>query len=157
GRTPAVRLLLSALGQLDRDDLATLAGVAEDLELHQLGVVARRGIELVADAAGLVVRAPDGEAVGGLLRRELPDGLAPLDPGQLQVDSLAPEPLGLGLVEDHVQLDAVRDPSLAAHVDALLGDRGYLVGLDHCGVGVQTIRVSRWARRGRRGRGRRAQ
>ena len=123
-RTRSVRFASSALGQLDRDDLATLAGVAEDLELHQLGVVARRGVELVADAAGLVVRAPDVEAVGGLLRRELPDGLAALDPGQLQVDSLAPQPVGLGLVEDHVELDAVRDRSLAAHVDALLGDRG---------------------------------
>jgi hypothetical protein len=152
GRTRAVRLLLSALGQLDRDDLATLAGVAEDLELHQLGVVAGRGVELVADAAGLVVRAPDVEAAGGLLRRELLDGLAALDPGQLQVDSSAPKPVGLGLVEDQVELDATPDPSLAAHFDALLGDRGNLIGLDHCGVGVQPIRVSTCARCGRRGR-----
>jgi hypothetical protein len=124
GRTRAVRYLASALGQLDRDDLATLAGVTEDLELHQLGVTAGRGVELVADAAGLVVRPPDREAVGGLRRRELPDGLAALDAGQLQVDSLAPEPLRLGLVEDHLEFGAVRDLSLAAHVDALLGDRG---------------------------------
>ena len=80
----------SALGQLDRDDLATLSGVAEDLELHQLGVVAGRGVELVADASGLVVRAPHVEATYRLLRRELPDGLAALDPGQLQVDAAAP-------------------------------------------------------------------
>ena len=53
-----------------------------------------------------------------------PDALAALDPGQRQVDSAAPKPVGLGLVEDHVELDAVRDLSLAAHVDALLGDRG---------------------------------
>jgi hypothetical protein len=66
GRTRAVRLFLRALGQLDRDDLATLASVAEDLELDQLGIRARRGVELVADAPGLVVRAPDGETVGGL-------------------------------------------------------------------------------------------
>src|ERR671910_3642838 len=62
-RTRAVRYAWSALGQLDRDDLATLAGVAEYLELHQQRVVARRGVELVADAAGLVERAPDVEAV----------------------------------------------------------------------------------------------
>ena len=56
-----------------------------------------------------------------------------------------------GLVEDHVELDAVRDPSLAAHLDALLGDRWYLGGLDHCGVGVQPIGPLP-ARCGRRGR-----
>ena len=57
-----------------------------------------------------------------------------------------------GLVEDQVELDAIRDLSLAAHFDALLGDRGHLVGLHHCAVGVQPIRVSTCARCGRRGR-----
>ena len=41
GRTLPVAL--DALGQLDRDDLATLAGVAEDLELHQLQVLRAAG------------------------------------------------------------------------------------------------------------------
>jgi hypothetical protein len=151
GRTRTVRYVASALGQLDRDDLATLSGVAEDLELHQLRVVPGRGVELVADAPGLVERAPDGEAVGGLFCRELPDGLAALDAGQLEVDSPVPKPVGLGLVEDHVQLGAVRDLSVAAHLDALLADRRYLGGLDHCGVGVQPIRICGRARCGRRG------
>ena len=50
--------------------------------------------------------------------------LPPLTRVSFRSTPLAPEPVGLGLVEDHVELDAVRDRSLAAHVDALLGDRG---------------------------------
>ena len=49
--------------------------------------------------------------------------LPPLTRVSFSVDALAPQPVGLRLVEDHVELDAVRDRSLAAHVDALLGDR----------------------------------
>ena len=49
--------------------------------------------------------------------------LPPLTRVSFEVDALGLELVGLGLVEDHVELDAVRDRSLAAHVDALLGDR----------------------------------
>ena len=50
--------------------------------------------------------------------------LPPLTRVSFRSTPSAPKPVGLGLVEDHVELDAVRDLSLAAHVDALLGDRG---------------------------------
>ena len=77
--------------------------------------------------------------------------LPPLTRVSLRFDSLAPKLLGQGLVEDHVQLDAVRDLSVAAHLDPLLGDRCYLGGLHHRGVGIQLIRIRWRAWRGRRG------
>jgi hypothetical protein len=147
-RPRAVRRAASTLGQLDRDDLAALCGVAEDLELHQLGVVARRGVELVADASRLVVRAPDGEAAGRLRGCELPDRPAALDALELHVDAVPPEPVGLGLVEDHVELDTARDLSLVAHVDTRLREHGQLLRRHRRRVDVELVRVS--ARAGRR-------
>ena len=127
GRAGTVRCAPGALGQLDCDDLATLAGVAEDLELHQLGVVARRGVELVADAAGLVVRAPDVEAAGGLRGRELADGLATLDPGERAGRRPWRAAVGLRAVEHEVDLASAGAP-LVAHVVPLGGQVGDLAG-----------------------------
>ena len=124
GRPAPVTDSLRVPRQLDGEDLAALEGRPEPHQLGEPRVLAGDLVHLVADAARLVVRAPDGEAVGGLFGGELPDGLAALDPGQLQVDPFATEPVGLGLVEDHVELDPVGDRSLVSYFDALLGDRG---------------------------------
>jgi hypothetical protein len=51
----AVRLAARALGQLEPDDLAPLARVAEDDELRELRVPARDLVELRADSVGAVV------------------------------------------------------------------------------------------------------
>jgi hypothetical protein len=127
--------------------------VAENLELHQLGVVARRGVKLVANAPWLVVRAPDVEAAGRLRGCELPDRLAVLEPLELHVDAVPPDGLGLGLVEDHVDLDAAGGPSLLAHVDARLCEHGHLVRRHRRCVDVELVRVSAgsgcWCCRGR--------
>ena len=104
------------------DDLAALAGVAEDLELHQLGVLLGRGVELVTDTAGLVVRPPDVEAGRGLLGRELAHGQTALHAGEPDVDALGFEQVGLRRAHDELDLAPTLDLTLTGHVQALLGD-----------------------------------
>jgi hypothetical protein len=135
---------------LDRQDLPTLAGAADDLELHEAGVLAGRPIELVADAAALVVRAPDVEASGRLLGGELADGQSTLDPGELHVDALTLELGGLRPVQHDVELEPVVDRPLAAHLDTQVGDGREVGWLDGDGVGIQPIGIAPHSRGCRR-------
>ncbi len=82
GRARAVAPVTSALRDLQGDDLAALMRPPQDLELHDLAVVLRDRVELVADAAGLVPGAEDAEAAGRLQCGLLRDRLALLVPRQ---------------------------------------------------------------------------
>ena len=56
--------------------------------------------------------------------------LPPLRPGSASKSTPLPRSRSAwAWFEDHVELDAVHDRSLAAHLNALLGDYGELVGL----------------------------
>ncbi len=95
-----------ALGQLQRDDLATLVGVAEHHELDQLRVVLREAVELVADAPILVPRPPDVEPGRGLLGSQLPGGLAVLVLLDLDIQAARLESLRLARGEHDVDAHA---------------------------------------------------
>ena len=75
------------------------------------GLLARDVVELVADAARLVVGAPDREAVGRLRGRELLDRLPALHAGQLRRDAVGGELRTLLVGQD--QLDRHAVPPLA--------------------------------------------
>ena len=138
-RARAVRHLARALRDLQRDQLATLVGPAEHLELDELRVLAREAVQLVADAAGLVPRAPDGEAGGllepGLLLHRLPLGVA----GQLHADAARAELRDLAAGQHGVRPDPGRGPADAGQLDTGRG------GADRLGLALHRVLLKRAA------------
>jgi hypothetical protein len=113
--------------------------VAEDDQLDQLRVVPGQRIHLVAEAAGLVVRAPDSEAGRRLRGGELSDRLAALDALELEIDTLVPQRGGGRLAEHEVELDAgLRRPALR-DVEALPRQLTGLLAGDRGGIDVQRL------------------
>jgi hypothetical protein len=107
GGLAALPLPLLALAEPYGQDLAALVRVAEDLERGELRIVLRDLVHLVADAARLVVRAPDVEAACGLLCRELGLGEALRVLPDLDVVSLGAQGVALSRGENQRQLDGV--------------------------------------------------
>ena len=106
GRPRAIRDAPGALGQLQRDELATLVGLAEHLELDQLRVLLREAVQLVADAARLIPGSEDLVARRGLLGCQLLGRLAVLVLLDLDVDTAVAEALRLVLGEHDVEAHA---------------------------------------------------
>ena len=140
-RTRAIRHLARALRDLERDQLATLVGPAEYLELHELRILAREAEELVADAALLVPGAPDGETgrllERGLLLHRLPFGVA----GQLHADAARAELRDLGAGQHGVRPDPGPSPAGASQLDTGCG-RADRLGLPLQRVLLQLKRVA---------------
>jgi hypothetical protein len=109
-RPRAVRELPGVLGHLQRDDLAALERPADHLQLHDRRVALRERVELVADAAGLVVGAID--LIAGRRHRVglLADRLATPVSLQAHVDAARAQPFSLLCGQDQV------DPIAAAQV-----------------------------------------
>ena len=146
-RTGPVLLPLGTLGQLDGQDLATLVGGADLDQLGDLRVGLGDRVHLVADAAGLVVRAPHGVAAGRLGGGELAQRLAALDPGQVELHARGPEPRGLLAVQDQVDLHLAACRLLRlADVEALGSQVGQLLRGHGRGVGVEWISALRCRR-----------
>ena len=107
----AVTHVAGVVGHLEPEDLAALQRPAERDELRDVAVVARDLVQLVADPAVLVPRAPDVEAVGGLLGGELLHRQPALHARQRGVDAVLGQPVALTLRHDEVHLDAAGPPS----------------------------------------------
>lgn len=120
--------------------------VADRHELRDLAVVVRGLLELLPQTARTAVAPEDLEAVRGLQRGALGDGLA-VDLLQGQVDSLAPELGCLAPAEDglHADLRLLAAPrsrgsdlQLVA-VDAQVDDLADLIALNGAGVDVEPL------------------
>ena len=138
-RAAAVALAAGALRDLQREDLAALQGRADLDQLGELRVLGRELVHLVADAAGLVVRAPDGVAADGLRRRELLDGLAALDARELGLRARVADVPGLRLGQDHVRADVRAAHFAVGDVEALGLELRELVGGRDDRVRVQPV------------------
>ncbi len=139
-RALAVAHLARAVGHLEREDLAAVVGPADPHQLRDVRVLARDLVHLVAEAAGLVVRAPDVEPVLRLRGRELLDRLAALDARERGLDAVGREPRPLVRRQDQLQ-PHVRAGALAARdVQAVSFDLRGLVRLDHGGVHLEPVR-----------------
>jgi hypothetical protein len=139
-RAPAVADPAGVLRDLEGDDLSPLVGGAEHHLLDQVPVVAGELVDLVADAAGLVPRAPHRVAGLRLGGSRLAGGLAlgvalepQVDAGALR-DAVAVRGAGHGV---HLQGVAVGGGLRGHHVDALLGQLRRLLGRDRRRVGVE--------------------
>ena len=140
-RPGAVGDASGALGQLQRDDLATLVGVAEHHELDQLRVLLREAVELVADAALLVPGPPDGVTGLGLLGSQLLDGLAVLVLLDLDIETPGLEAFRLVSGEHDVEAHAgIGDPAVG-DVEAAGGDHRRVRGGHVRRVHVQGARI----------------
>ena len=123
-------------------------GVAEDLELDQLRVVPGDGMELVADAAGLVPGSPDGVAGGGLRRRALGFRAALLVPSDGDVVAAGVEAVALSRTQDHLGLGH-RAGRLERHnVEPATGESGRVGGRSSDGVHVEVVVPWRFGVRG---------
>jgi hypothetical protein len=118
------------LGHLERDDLAPLHGVSDHFELRRQRLVLGDVVELVADAAWLVPRSPDVEAVRGLLRRELLDREAVLQLLDVEVNALSREASLLRGGQDDVELQPGRRLSIRDDVVPAANDLARLGAID---------------------------
>jgi hypothetical protein len=139
GRPAPVADAARALGQLHGEDLATLECRPEPHQLGELRVLAGDLVHLVADAARLVVRAPDVEAVGGLAGGELLDGMTAAHPRQRGGDALGRDLRALHVVEDQLDLEAVAGAALDLEVKAGLAQLAELLASDRRGVDVEPV------------------
>ncbi len=138
-RAAPVRDAARPRGEPEREQLAALVGRPELHELGDAAVVAGRRVHLVAEPAGLVPGAPDGEPVLGLLGCELLDGLASLDAGELGPDPVAPQLGALRLRRHELDLGAARHLADAGQLEPQSRQCRELLIADHCGVHVQLI------------------
>jgi hypothetical protein len=153
GGTAAVRLSARTLSELERDVLAALMRLAEDLELDQLRVPARERIHLVANPAWLVERAVDLEPLLGLERGTLRLG-APLPVSlQAQFDALARELSALAWREDEIDLDGGEARPDRGNVVAFAGKAVHRRGVNGCGIELEPVLALRQRRSGKRERG----
>ena len=146
--------VFGVLRHLQRDDLAALQRVPDHLELHDLRVALGDRVQLVADAARLVVRAPHVEAgrrlLGGALRLRPALLVAP----RLHVDALRAQLRDLGLRQHEVDLHPARGRPRVGNVVALPDEPAERLGADDARVEVERRRRA-WAARARACRARR--
>ena len=138
-RARAVRHVARTLRQ-QRDQLATLGGVAENLELD-LRVAPRDVVELVTDTAGLVPRTPDRESIERLELGLLADRLPLVVAHEVDFDAPVPESGRTAMSEDDLRTDPVRgllniqqlEPSLFAAMTSAGPWTTYISSFSFCG------------------------